>query len=343
MVSPSPRSSSARLPLSPHALPHRKPPSKIVRFRRKCYLSLLSACILVNGILLPATTGLIAHILAVTHDQVPEYGGDFKRASSYLIAASGAVGVLDACVLFVMSLIRDDMPLRWNWSGKEKHREWKLPIHRIATLVALAAVLRGAAAAAYSNYDYWESKQSVEQHLGVNGTYYTPETWICTGAANNTIIEGDHPEYKWMCREAQGARYLSILTTIIAAITLLLVLWRWRRRNLDRQYQPVAHSRRPSDAIPFGRVETGLGSEQSSQRMRFNSASSVATLPPQPQEVVGREVYEMPADPIHEMEHHPMVRDSDGLSISGEPTEYFASDHRNDGQRRRWDADEEAK
>lgn len=203
-------------------------------------------------------------------------------------------------------------------------------------------MLRGAAAAAYSNYDYWESKQSVEQNLANNGTYYTPETWICTGAANNTIIEGDHPEYKWMCREAQGARYLSILTTIIAGITLLLVLWRWRRRNLDRQYQPVAHSRRPSDAIPFGGVESGLGSEQSSQRMRFNSASSMGDPPAQPQEVVGREVYEMPTDPIHEMEHHPMVRDSDGLSISGEPTEYFASDHRNNGQQRRWDSDEEA-
>lgn len=123
MVSPSQRSSSTRLPLSPHSAsspPHRKSPSKIVRFRRKCYISLLSACILVNGILLPATTGLIAHILAVTHDQVPKYGGDFKRGSSYLVAASGAIGVLDACVLFVMSLIRDDMPLRWNWSGKEK-------------------------------------------------------------------------------------------------------------------------------------------------------------------------------------------------------------------------------
>ncbi|OJD29796.1 uncharacterized protein BKCO1_7200028 [Diplodia corticola] len=344
MVSPSQRSSSTRLPFSPQPQPQPQPHrSKIVRFRRKCYLSLLSACILVNGILLPATTGLMAHILAVTHDQVSQYGDDLKRGSSYLIAASGAIGLLDACVLFVMSLIRDDMPLKWNWSGKEKHREWKLPIHRIAAFVALAAVLRGAAAAAYSNYDYWESKQSVEQNLGSNGTYYTPETWICTGAANKTIIEGDHPEYKWMCREAQGGRYLSILTTIIAAITLILVLWRWRRRNLDRQYQPVAHSRRPSDIIPFGSVESGLGSGRSSQGTRYHNPSSVGTPPAQPQEVVGREVYEMPADSIHEMEHHPMVRDSDELSIQGEPNEYFAPDDHRNGQRRRCGSDEEGK
>ncbi|KAF9630584.1 hypothetical protein BFW01_g1146 [Lasiodiplodia theobromae] len=343
MVSPIQRESSTQLPVS-HApspqpqlqpQPFRKQPSRIVRWRRKCYLSLLSTCILVNGILSPAMTGLISHILAVTHDQVPKYGGDFKRGSSYLVAASGAVGVFDACVLFVMSLIGDDMPLRWNWSGKEKHREWKLPVHRIATLVALAAVLRGAAAAAYSNYDYWESDQGIEQNLENNGTYYTPETWICTGAVNQTIIEGEHPEYKWMCREAQGARYLSILVTIVAGITLLLVLWRWRRRNLDRQYEPVANSRRASDVIPFGAVDSGRRSEQGSQHYHSNSST-----PPVPQEVVGREVYEMPADTIHEMEHHPMVRDSDGLSIQGEPTEYFAHDHRRGN---RWNSDEEAK
>lgn len=198
-------------------------------------------------------------------------------------------------------------------------------------------MLRGAAAAAYSNYDYWESDQGIEQNLANNGTYYTPETWICTGAVNQTIIEGEHPEYKWMCREAQGARYLSILVTIVAGITLLLVLWRWRRRNLDRQYEPVANSRRASDVIPFGAADSGRGSEQGSQRTHYHSNSST---PPVPQEMVGREVYEMPADPIHEMEHHPMVRDSDGLSIQGEPTEYFAHDHRRGN---RWNSDEEAK
>ncbi|EKG15729.1 hypothetical protein MPH_07164 [Macrophomina phaseolina MS6] len=287
-------------------------------------------------------TGLISHILAVTHDQVPKYGGDFRNGSSYFVAVTGALGVLDACFLFILALCQDDVPLRWNWSGKTKvvllqrrwitkiltlpqHQQWKLPVHRIATLVALAAVLRGAAAAAYANYEYWDSDQSIDQNRGSDGTYYTPETWICYGATNQTVIEGEHPEYKWMCREAQGARYLTILTTIIAGITLILVLWRWRRSNLNKQYQPVASGRRDSD--PLGQdVESGQGNGPEMRHTRLPSSGSIA-----PQEVVGREVYEMSADPIPEMEHRPVIRDSDELSIQGEPTQYFGHGY-NPGQ-----------
>lgn len=273
-------------------------------------------------------TGLMSHILAVTHDQVPKYGGDLRNGSSYFVAVTGALGVIDACLLFLLSLFHDDLPLRWNWSGKKKHQEWKIPVHRIATVIAIAAVLRGAGAAAYANYEYWDSDQSIDQNLGNSGTYYTPETWICRGAPNQTEIQGDHPEYKWMCREAQGARYLTILVTVIAGITLLLVLWRWRRSNLDKEYHLVASSRRESHML--GRdLEGGQATRPEMAHMRTASTSSIG-----PQEVVGREVYEMAADPIQEMEHRPVIRDSDELSIQGEPTEYFAYGHQQDKRHR---------
>ncbi|GME42628.1 hypothetical protein GTA08_BOTSDO03935 [Neofusicoccum parvum] len=338
--------------LSPRPQPFRNPPSRIVQFRRKCFFGLLSFCVFVNGILSPAMAGLIAHILAVTHDQVPDYGGDLKRGSSYVIIATGALGLIDACVLFVMTLFRDDIQLKWNWSGKKVRRSLvfsfpvsdntltqpcfapqnqpnKLPIHRISAFVAVVAVLRGIAAVVYSTYDWWESDQSIEQNLRENGTFYTPETWVCRGAPNQTTIEGDHPEYKWMCREAQGARYLAILVTVISVITLVLVLWRWRRRNMDNYH--LVRGGNGGSQDPLAAAERGRGSVQEAQHMRLRSSSS----PGPPQELTGREIHELPANPIHEMEHRPVIRDSDELSIQEEWTEYFGNAREHDRQHRR--------
>lgn len=189
-------------------------------------------------------------------------------------------------------------------------------------------MLRGAAAAVYSNYDYFKSDQTLDQNLNDDDTIYTPETWLCRGVYNNTMTEGEHPDYTWLCREAEGARYLTILITVISGITFLLVLWRWRRRNMER-YQPV-NSVDGGSAHHLSVAEHGLGGTH----MRLSSNSS---SPAQPQEVVGREIHEMPADPIHEMEHHPVIRDSDELSIQDEYPEYFAHERERerDGRYRR--------
>lgn len=76
-------------------------------------------------------------------------------------------------------------------------------------------------------------------------------------------------------------------------------------------------------------LEGGQATRPEMAHMRTASTSSVG-----PQEVVGREVYEMAADPIQEMEHRPVIRDSDELSIQGEPTEYFAYGHQQDKRHR---------
>lgn len=125
MISPSQRSSGTDLPLPPHQpmlSPYRKKPSRIVRFRRKCFRTLLSVSIFLNGLLSPAMAGLMAHVLAYTHDQVPTYGKELKRPSSYLIIVTAALGVIDACVLVLMTLYHDDVPIKMNWSGKKVSR-----------------------------------------------------------------------------------------------------------------------------------------------------------------------------------------------------------------------------
>ncbi|KAK8223812.1 hypothetical protein HDK77DRAFT_45506 [Phyllosticta capitalensis] len=239
-------------------------------------------CVILIGILSPASLGLIAHVLVQVHNA----GNDkLHRTSSYVILFSATVGAVDAFIFTVLGLMGKDFHWKANITGK-KYESFRLRIPAIAATIAFFAILRTIAVTSYAQYDYYNAQGKIanftHDHLGESTTFMTPELLLCNnGTVSHTA-----------CLEGGGARWLTVPIALLSCLTFCLILWIWRRGNMEEA----------------GFIRTSRDSPQPSESDLERGATTPMTIKPEeeseapPVELHYQHVNELEETEIHELD-----------------------------------------